>query len=445
MKHVFLVLPASAGVNLAQAAESVLSVVKKNVASAESFVATEMVPTVLQSQGADASMEALVGAVQDSAAEAFVVTGVSLEQSVRSETLNIQIAAALDADVILVADSDENGAIVAADFAAAKTRVAFVLADGDSANEDAVKKILFAECEHRISQAEFRRNLIKLASRSLKRIVLPEGAEPRTLKAAIEAYERKIAVPGLIAKKADVEAEAARQNLTVPAGFEIIEPTAELAEKYVPLLVELRKAKGMTEEKAREVLKDPVFLGTMMLKKDEVDGLVSGAVHSTADTVRPALQVIKCAPGVKSISSVFFVCLPSQVYVFGDCAINLNPTAEELAGIAIQSHDTAKAFNLPIIPLIEGADVRQCSATVPARAARVTMWNFAWQQRRLCETLVRTSRLMARCSTMRQRPKAWQSSRLRAVLLLARLPFACSRTFAPVTSATRLFSVPLRV
>ena len=119
MKHVFLVLPASAGVNLAQAAESVLSVVKKNVASAESFVATEMVPTVLQSQGADASMEALVGAVQDSAAEAFVVTGVSLEQSVRSETLNIQIAAALDADVILVADSDENGAIVAADFAAA--------------------------------------------------------------------------------------------------------------------------------------------------------------------------------------------------------------------------------------------------------------------------------------------------------------------------------------
>ena len=380
MKHVFLVLPASAGVNLAQAAESVLSVVKKNVASAESFVATEMVPTVLQSQGADASMEALVGAVQDSAAEAFVVTGVSLEQSVRSETLNIQIAAALDADVILVADSDENGAIVAADFAAAKTRVAFVLADGDSVNEDAVKKILFAECEHRISQAEFRRNLIKLASRSLKRIILPEGAEPRTLKAAIEAYERKIAIPVLIAKKADVEAEAARQNLTVPAGFEIIEPTAELAEKYVPLLVELRKAKGMTEEKAREVLKDPVFLGTMMLKKDEVDGLVSGAVHSTADTVRPALQVIKCAPGVKSISSVFFVCLPSQVFVFGDCAINLNPTAEELAGIAIQSHDTAKAFNLPArVAMLsygtgksgKGDDVELCmAATQAVRDAR---------------------------------------------------------------------------
>ena len=312
MKHVFLVVPASAGVNLAQAAESVLSVVKKNVASVESFVATEKVPTVLQSQGADASMEALVGAVQDSSAEAFVVTGVALEQTVRSETLNIQIAAALDADVILVADTDENGAIVAADFASEKARVAFVLADGDTANEDAVKKILTAECEHRISQAEFRRNLIKLASRSLKRIVLPEGSEPRTVQAACLAVERNIAVPVLIGKKADIEATAKSVGVKLPANIEIIEPSAELAEKYVPTLVELRKSKGMTEDQARAALADNVMLGTMMLKMGEVDGLVSGAIHSTADTLRPALQVIKCAPGVKSVSSVFFMCMPGQ-------------------------------------------------------------------------------------------------------------------------------------
>jgi phosphate acetyltransferase len=84
-----------------------------------------------------------------------------------------------------------------------------------------------------------------------------------------------------------------------------------------------------------------------MLKIGEVDGLVSGAVHSTADTVRPALQVIKTTKGVKKISSVFFMCLPTQVLIYGDCAINQNPTAEELAGIAIQSYDTAKAFDLP--------------------------------------------------------------------------------------------------
>ncbi len=347
MKHVFLVAPVSFGVEASAVTKSVLDAVMKNAKTACAFSAAEEIPAILKSSGADASMEALVGKVQDSSADVVVVTGVLPESSVRSESLNIQIAAALDADVVLVADSDETGGSVALDFLSQKTRVAFVCASGEVACESAIQKILSTESEHRISQAEFRRNLISIASRNLKRIVLPEGAEPRTLKAAIEVLERKIAVPVLVANRSDVETEAARQNLKIPEELEIIEPSADLAEKYVPLLVELRKAKGMTEEKAREVLKDPVFLGTMMLKKDEVDGLVSGAVHSTADTVRPALQVVKCAPGVKSISSVFFVCLPSQVLVFGDCAINLNPNAEELAGIAIQSYDTAKAFKLP--------------------------------------------------------------------------------------------------
>lgn len=103
----------------------------------------------------------------------------------------------------------------------------------------------------------------------------------------------------------------------------------------------------MTEELATNLLKDSVWLGTMMLKMGEVDGLVSGAVHSTADTVRPALQIIKTAPGVKSISSVFFMCLPSETLVYGDCAITPNPDAETLATIAAQSNDTAKAFGLP--------------------------------------------------------------------------------------------------
>ena len=347
MKHVFLIVPASAGVDLKAAVKSVGEAVRKNVSKVETLCSVSEVPNLLKSSGADASMEALVGKVQTSDADALVVAGVSPESSVRSETLNIQMAAALDADAVLFADTNETGETVAQDFLKEKVRVAFVCESGETVNGEAIAKILSSNAEHRTSQAEFRRNLIALASKNKKRIVLPEGAEPRTLRAAVEAYERKIAVPVLIARREDVEAEAARQNLNIPAGFEIIEPTAELAEKYVPLLVELRKAKGMTEGKAREVLKDPVFLGTMMLKKGEVDGLVSGAVHSTADTVRPALQVIKCAPGVKSISSVFFVCLPSQVLVFGDCAINLNPTAEELAGIAIQSYDTAKAFELP--------------------------------------------------------------------------------------------------
>lgn len=201
--------------------------------------------------------------------------------------------------------------------------------------------------ERKTSQAMFRAGLLQKASRSVKRIVLPEGSEPRTVQAAALAVERGIAVPVLIGKKSEIEAVAKEKGVKLPANIEIIEPSAELAEKYVPTLVELRKAKGMTEEAARAALADNVMLGTMMLKMGEVDGLVSGAIHSTADTLRPALQIIKTAPGVKSVSSVFFMCLPGQTYVYGDCAINLNPTAEELAGIALQCDDTAKAFGLP--------------------------------------------------------------------------------------------------
>ncbi|MDO9649112.1 phosphate acetyltransferase [Glaesserella parasuis] len=219
----------------------------------------------------------------------------------------------------------------------------------------------------RLSPAAFRYQLTELAREAKKRIVLPEGDEPRTVKAAALCAERGIAECVLLAPSADVQRVAEAQGVTLGKGITIIDP-AEVRENYVARLVELRKNKGMTEVVAREQLLDTVVLGTMMLEANEVDGLVSGAVHTTANTIRPPMQIIKTAPGNSIISSVFFMLLPDQVLVYGDCAVNPDPTPEQLAEIAIQSAESAKSFGIdPRVAMISystgtsgaGADVEK--------------------------------------------------------------------------------------
>lgn len=134
-------------------------------------------------------------------------------------------------------------------------------------------------------------------------------------------------------------------GITLPESLEILDPD-EIRAQYVAPMVELRKSKGLTPQQAIAQLEDTVVLGTMMLAIDEVDGLVSGAIHTTASTVRPALQLIKTAHGSSIVSSVFFMLMPDQVLVYGDCAINPVPTAEQLAEIAKQSSDSAAAFGI---------------------------------------------------------------------------------------------------
>ncbi len=217
----------------------------------------------------------------------------------------------------------------------------------------------------RLSPPAFRYQLTELARAANKRVVLPEGEEPRTIKAAAICADRGIARPVLLGNPEEVRRVAEQQGVVLSDRVEILDP-AEIRERYVPRLVELRKSKGITEVVAREQLEDNVVLGTMMLERNEVDGLVSGAVHTTANTIRPPLQIIKTAPGSSLVSSVFFMLLPDQVLVYGDCAINPDPNAEQLAEIAIQSADSAKAFGIePRVAMISystgtsgtGADV----------------------------------------------------------------------------------------
>ncbi|WIE10195.1 phosphate acetyltransferase [Providencia rettgeri] len=202
-----------------------------------------------------------------------------------------------------------------------------------------------SERPNRLSPPAFRYQLTELARKAGKRIVLPEGDEPRTVKAASICTERGIATCVLLGNPEDIRRVAAAQGIELGTGIEIVDPV-KVREEYVARLVELRKSKGMTEVVAREQLEDNVVLGTLMLEKGEVDGLVSGAVHTTANTIRPPLQLIKTAPGSSLVSSVFFMLLPEQVFVYGDCAINPDPTAEQLSEIAIQSADSAKAFGI---------------------------------------------------------------------------------------------------
>lgn len=178
-----------------------------------------------------------------------------------------------------------------------------------------------------------------------KTIVLAEGEEKRVLDATKEILAENVAKLILIGRR-EVIAEKAEFDVNLVT---VVDPTADDLTEYSELLYELRKAKGMEKEQAEKLVKNPLYLGVMLVKTGKADGMVAGSVNSTGDTLRPALQIIKTAPGIKTVSSCFIMVLPegskygeNGVMVFGDCAVNIAPDAEQLASIAIASAQTAE-------------------------------------------------------------------------------------------------------
>ena len=195
---------------------------------------------------------------------------------------------------------------------------------------------------------ELMNKIFETAKQDKKRIVLPEGNEERTIIASYHIAKEGFAFPVLVGNEEEILNKAKELDIDL-SGIEIIDPNkSDRLNAYIENFYELRKNKGMTMEKAEKIVRDPLYFGTMMVKLDDADGMVSGAVHKTGDLLRPGLQIIKTAPGVSCVSSFFIMLVPGSKYgengmlLFSDCAVNPNPNEDQLAAIAIATAETAK-------------------------------------------------------------------------------------------------------
>ncbi len=218
---------------------------------------------------------------------------------------------------------------------------------------DEVNRLLELKKERRTTPLVFLNELLDRARADRKRIVMPEGSEERTLKAVSRVMADSVADIILIGDETEINEAANRANAVIEKATIINPHKSGHLDLYGEKFFELRKHKGISLDHARDQITEPIFFATMMVHLGDADGLVSGAVHTTRHTISPAFQIIKTKPGVSLVSSVFFMCLPDRVLVYGDCAVNPDPNAEQLADIAISSAETASAFGFePLIAML---------------------------------------------------------------------------------------------
>ncbi len=253
-----------------------------------------------------------------------------------------ELAATLGIPVVLVTGEQANvelaerrleelGAVVAGAFTAAE------LADADLAAVD-TRQVM--------SPVVFESWLISRAKEKRAHIVLPEGEDDRILQAAAQLLEDEVAELTILGDKADIDRRAQDLGIDLSAAQILNHLESDLLEEFAADFAELRKAKGISLDDARETMKDISYFGTMMVHKGIADGMVSGAAHTTAHTIKPSFQIIKTMPGTSVVSSIFLMVMRDRLWAFGDCAVNPNPTAEQLGEIAAVSAKTAAQFGI---------------------------------------------------------------------------------------------------
>ncbi len=215
-------------------------------------------------------------------------------------------------------------------------------------NSEELSKRLASYSSDKLTPNMFQYNLLQRTRQERKHIVLPEGSDSRILKATRRLQILDIVDLTLLGDEGDIKRKANEIGVQIDwEKIQIIDPeNSELEDHFTETLYQARKHKGLTETTARDLSKDVSYFGTLMIHNGLADGMVSGAVHTTMHTIKPSLQLIKTKPGVSVVSSVFFMCLSDRVTVMGDCAVNPNPNAEQLAEIAISSAKSAQAFGI---------------------------------------------------------------------------------------------------